>query len=99
MEQIDETGIKKWIRNPFNRNTKSIPAMDGGKVVGRIEYYFYGCLQDGYRMAYVDWVYVLPAYRHSGIAQQLFKEFERVVSRYILLTEGEQMRGICFLLP
>lgn len=28
-------------------------------------------------MAYVDWVYVLPAYRHSGIAQQLFKEFER----------------------
>lgn len=77
VEQVDEPGIKERISDPFYQNTKSILAMDGDKVVGRIEYHFYGCLQDGYRMAYVDWVYVLPAYRHSGIAQQLFKEFER----------------------
>ena len=28
-------------------------------------------------MAYVDWVYVLKAYRHRGIAQMLFAEFEK----------------------
>ena len=28
-------------------------------------------------MAYVDWIYVLPEYRHRGIAQQLFRKFER----------------------
>ncbi len=27
-------------------------------------------------MAYVDWVYVLPEYRHKGIAQSLFKALE-----------------------
>lgn len=79
VEQVDEPGIKERIRDSFYQNTKSILAIDVDKVVGRIEYHFYGCLQDGYRMAYVDWVYVLPAYRYSGIAQQLFsrcgKEF------------------------
>ena len=28
-------------------------------------------------MAYVDWVYVLPEYRHKGIAQALFKAMEK----------------------
>lgn len=76
VEQVDEAGIKARIDDPFYQNSKSILAKDGEEVVGRIEYHFYGCLQDGYRMAYVDWVYVLPAYRHKGIAQQLFKAFE-----------------------
>ena len=75
-EQVNEKEIISRFSDPFFQNTKSILAMDGNEVVGRIEYHFYGCLQDGYRMAYVDWVYVLPAYRHQGIAQQLFKEFE-----------------------
>ena len=77
VEKIDEAGIQARINDPFYQNTKSILALDGDDVVGRIEYHFYGCLQDGYRMAYVDWVYVLPEYRHRGIAQQLFKEFEK----------------------
>ena len=77
IEHVDEAGIWERIRDPFYQNTKSLLAFDGENVVGRIEYHFYGCLQDGYRMAYVDWVYVLPSYRHSGIAQQLFKEFEK----------------------
>lgn len=77
VEQVDEAGIMERVNDPFYQNTKSILALDEDMVVGRIEYHFYGCLQDGYRMAYVDWVYVLPAYRHKGIAQQLFKEFEK----------------------
>ena len=77
VEKVDEAGIKARISDPFYQKSKSILALDGEDVVGRIEYHFYGCLQDGYRMAYVDWVYVLPEYRHRGIAQQLFKEFEK----------------------
>ena len=76
-EYVDENEIMERINDPFYKNTPSILAFDGTDVVGRIEYHFYGCLQDGYRMAYVDWVYVLPEYRHNGIAQQLFKEFEK----------------------
>lgn len=76
-EEVDEQGIKSRIRNPFFNRTTSILAKEDGKVVGRIEYHFYGCMQDGYKMAYVDWVYVLKSYRHKGIAQMLFAEFEK----------------------
>ncbi len=76
-DKVDEQGIKSRISDPFFNRTTSILAKENGMVVGRIEYHFYGCMQDGYRMAYVDWVYVLKAYRHKGIAQKLFTEFER----------------------
>lgn len=77
VERIDETAIKERLCNPFYQSKKSILAIENNEVVGRIEYHFYGCLQDGYRMAYVDWVYVLPENRHQGIAQRLFGEFEK----------------------
>ena len=76
-EILDENGIRDRLGDPFYQHTKSILAIDNDLVVGRIEYHFYGCLQDGYRMAYVDWVYVLKDYRHRGTAQQLFRELER----------------------
>lgn len=76
-EKVDETRIKSRISDPFFNRTTSILAKENGIVVGRIEYHFYGCMQDGCKMAYVDWVYVLKAYRHKGIAQMLFEEFER----------------------
>ena len=76
-EAVDAEGIRARIREPFYQRTPSILAVQDGQVVGRIEYHFYGCLQDGYRMAYVDWLYVLKEYRHRGIAQGLFREFEK----------------------
>ncbi len=76
-ETVDEQGIRNRISDPFFAGTTSVLAKEDGKVVGRIEYHFYGCMQDGYRMAYVDWVYVLKAYRHRGIARMLFAEFEK----------------------
>ena len=76
-DKVDEQGIKSRISDPFFNRTTSILAKENGQVVGRIEYHFYGCMQNGFRMAYVDWVYVLKAYRHKGIAQKLFVEFER----------------------
>lgn len=56
--------------------TTSLVAMEDDQVIGRLEYHFYSCLQDGYRMAYVNWVYVAKAHRHRGIAQALFRAFE-----------------------
>ncbi|UTC64963.1 GNAT family N-acetyltransferase [Treponema sp. OMZ 788] len=76
-EYIDEIGIRNRVRDDFYMNTTSLLAIVDNSVVGRIEYHFYGCMQDGYRMAYVDWIYVLPEFRHQGIARQLFEEFEK----------------------
>ncbi len=80
-EKVDEDGIKSRVLDPFFNRTASILAKDNGRVVGRIEYHFYGCMQDGAKMAYVDWVYVLKSHRHRGIAQMLFREFERDCER------------------
>lgn len=77
VEEVNENAIKERLCDPFFRNKKSILAIVNDEVVGRIEYHFYGCLQDGYRMAYVDWVYVLKSHRHHGVAQRLFQEFEK----------------------
>ena len=79
---FDEEGIRKRIADPFFRNTTSILALEEGVVVGRIEFHFYGCMQDGCKMAYVDWVYVLPEHRHKGIAQGLFREFEKACADF-----------------
>lgn len=76
-EKIDERGIKSRISDSFFNRTTSILARENSTIVGRIEYHFYGCMQDGCKMAYVDWVYVLKSHRHKGIAQRLFHEFER----------------------
>ena len=75
-EAVDEEGIRARMRDAFYGKTTSLLAIEGDEVVGRIEYHFYGCLQDGYRMAYVDWVYVLPQARHRGVAQELFRQMK-----------------------
>lgn len=75
-ESVDKDGIRARMKDGFYNNTTSVLAMESGRVIGRIEYHFYGCMQDGCKMAYVDWVYVLPEFRHRGVARQLFKEFE-----------------------
>lgn len=63
MESADKAVIRRCVNDQSYSGTDSILAIEGVKAVGRIE--FYGCLQDGYRMAYVDWVYVLPEYRRG----------------------------------
>lgn len=76
VDSINEKEIINRVNNPFYQNTKSILAMIDGKVIGRIEYHFYGCIQDGFKMAYVDWIYVLKEHRNKGVAKALFREFE-----------------------
>lgn len=92
---LDEKGIRLRIDDPFYQKTYSILAVLDGMVVGRIEYHFYGCIQDGSKMAYVDWVYVLARWRHQGIAQGLFKQFEKeclafgINQYYLIRAENE----------
>lgn len=76
-DKIDKIAVKARLSDSFYQNKKSILAIENNEVIGRIEYHFYGCLQDGYKMAYVDWVYVLKGRRHNGVARGLFREFEK----------------------
>lgn len=77
VEAVDREGLRRRVKDPFYQNTISILAMENDQVLGRIEYHFYGCMQDGYRMAYVDWVYVLPEARHKGVAQGCFRRWKK----------------------
>ena len=93
---LDEAGIRRRITDPFFQKTISILAIEDGSAIGRIEFHFYGCIQDGYKMAYVDWVYVLPKHRHKGVAQSLFQEFEKecaalgINEYYLIRSEGNE---------
>ncbi len=77
VEVIDEEGIKARIGEEIFDRSTSILAIENGEVLGRIEFHFYGCIQDGYKMAYVNWIYVLKNHRNKGIGHLLFKEFEK----------------------
>lgn len=71
---ISKEELLKRLDDELTKRSNSILAMRENKVVGRIEYHFYSCFQDGYRICYVDWVYVLPENRNKGIAKKLFDE-------------------------
>ena len=45
-DSVDTQGIKDRISDSFFNNSVSLLAKDGQKVVGRIEYHFYGCIQE-----------------------------------------------------
>ncbi|WP_394404648.1 GNAT family N-acetyltransferase [Streptococcus sp. 20-1249] len=87
---VDEKEIVEALAKESSEVCKSLLAFEQDQVIGRLEYHFYTCIQDQYKMAYVNWVYVLPAYRHKGVAQYLFKTFEAIcvdnqVNQYFLI--------------
>ena len=75
--EINKEELYKRLDDELIKGSTSILAMYENKVVGRIEYYFYSCFQDGYRICYVDWLYVLPNNRNKGIAKKLFNEMTK----------------------
>lgn len=90
IDEINEIGIINQLNNQENHLSTSLLAFENNQVVGRIEYHTYCCIQGGYKMAYVNWVYVLKEYRHVGIAQALFRKFEEEckknnVNQYFLI--------------
>ena len=74
---IKKEELLERLGDELTKRSNSILAMCENKVVGRIEYHFYSCFQDGYRICYVDWVYVLPESRNKGIAKKLFDEMAK----------------------
>ena len=95
IESVNKIEIRNRLNDSFYQNTKSILAIDNNKVIGRIEYHFYGCIQDGYKMAYVDWVYVLKEHRNKGVAKSLFAEFEKdckqnKINQYFLIRANNE---------
>lgn len=74
---INKEELLERLDDGLTKRSNSILAMCENKVVGRIEYHFYSCFQDGYRICYVDWVYVLPESRNKGIAKKLFDEMSK----------------------
>lgn len=74
---INKEELLDRLDDELTKRSNSILAMCENKVVGRIEYHFYSCFQDGYRICYVDWVYVLPKNRNKGIAKKLFDEMSK----------------------
>lgn len=83
---IDKEELYERLDDELTKRSDSILAMYEDKVIGRIEYHFYSCFQDGYRICYVDWLYVLPEKRNKGIAKKLFNEMTRdcVKNNFIL---------------
>jgi len=77
INSVNENEIINQMNDEFYNRTYSLVAIINDEIVGRIEYHFYGTLQDGYRMAYVDYVYTLTEFRKQGVARELFKEFEK----------------------
>ena len=74
---INKEELLERLDDELTKRSTSILAMCEDKVVGRIEYHFYSCFQDDYRICYVDWVYVLPENRNKGIAKKLFDEMTK----------------------
>ena len=74
---INKEELLERLDDELTKRSNSILAMCENNVVGRIEYHFYSCFQDGYRICYVDWVYVLPESRNKGIAKKLFDEMAK----------------------
>ncbi|MGX7108308.1 GNAT family N-acetyltransferase [Facklamia miroungae] len=94
-DHIDEETIIKAVSSNPNELSRSLLAYEDDQIVGRLEFHSYLCIQDAYRMAYVNWVYTLPAYRHRGVAQSLFKAFEKIclqeeINQYFLIQADNQ---------
>lgn len=83
--------FEKWFQSQLYVNTRIVLAIVDGRVAGRCDFTMKGSFMDGFRNAYVDWIYVLKPYRHQGVAQGLiaFMEqylWEQDIEEYFLIT-------------
>ncbi len=83
--------IEERLSDPLFCNTYVVVALENDKIVGRCDFTIKGCFTDGFRNAYVDWVYVLKEYRHFKVAQGLIKYMElflkeHKIEEYFLIT-------------
>lgn len=63
---INKEKLYERLDDELTKRSTSILAMCEDKVIGRIEYHFYSCLQDRYRICYLDWLYVFQRREIKG---------------------------------
>lgn len=75
-------GTLAALKNPIFSSARCLICInDNGDIVGRIDFSILPSFAfAGDLRAYVDWVYVLKAFRHKGIAQALFEKMEEVLT-------------------
>ena len=96
--EIDEAYLTK-VTDSFDddsfRDSVSLLAYDGDKVVGRIDSAMIKSHFDGSVKAYLDWICVIRSYRHKGVAQALLDSLrkklkERNIDTLIALTASNE---------
>lgn len=81
--------------DPLYSNTRVILAAHEGRIVGRCDFTVKGSFMDGFRSAYVDWIYVLKEHRHQKVGQGLIGYLESYlrehqIEEYFLITAHNQ---------
>lgn len=71
--------VKASFEDPQFRNSVSLLAYDGGRVIGRIDSSLICSHFDGSIKAYLDWICVLKSQRHRGTAQTLMSELCKIL--------------------
>lgn len=100
-DSLNREAVIGRMEDSFFASKRSLMAYENGLVLGRIEYHFYGCLEDGCKMAYVDWVHTLKAHRGKGVARLRFRAFEEdcvnnnIDEYYLLGAENAQAKRFC----
>ena len=96
--EIDDAyveSVKKSFLDESFRDSISLLAYAGEKVVGRIDACMLKSRFDGSTKAYLDWICVLKSYRHRGVAQKLLDELrgelkERGIDTMVALTAANE---------
>lgn len=97
--QIEEEEYAKItverMADPIYSNTRVALALDGDRVAGRCDFTVKGSFMDGFRNAYVSWIYVLEEYRHQKVAQGLIAFMESYlkehhIEQYFLITGHDE---------
>ena len=81
--------------DPIYSNTRVALALDGDRVVGRCDFTVKGSFMDGFRNAYVSWIYVLEECRHQKVGQGLIAFMESYlkehhIDEYFLITGHDE---------
>ena len=103
--EFDEMVFRKEtlnaLGNPNFASTRCMMCADeNGDIIGRVDFTLLPSFAFGGDIrAYVDWVYVLKAHRHKGVAQFLFNEMTEYLKKlgindyFLIAAENEEAQS------
>ena len=100
-EDFDPQGFKTQteaaLNNPLFQSAHCLICFDEDKIIGRLDFSWVPSFAFGGDLqVYVDWIYVLKAHRHQGVAQKLFSHMETYIiakgfiSYFLLMAENPE---------